>query len=538
MEDNNYRNNFENFLRESIDDFKMIPSRKIWHSIYNNMHPDRKWPSITVCLLILVSILYLGVSNNNSLSKAARIANEQNASLLSNNSSNITSLKELPNNIKKEGGAQQLAANNNPTSIPTNTGSTITNDLINTPAVETSIATLPLNNLEKGNEVSITTLSQKNKLTRINPSYTDENIAGSIATISSDENRKNSKVIPTTNATVTTNTSLINETDVNQLSKTNTAVTNEPTLITVQSIDDKKSIGATNTIVAVNESTNKDANKSTENNTLKELKKENKTLSAVSNVENKVSSKQAFMSKFKENASISYYITPSIGFRNLHTVRDIKNYNAAYSSFAANNAVVSNSVATSRDEKALNLEVGASMNYRLTKAVRLKTGLQVNYTNYISKVNDLGHPIQASLAVNNQQDINRSSQFTTSEGSTHLNRSTLQIAVPIGTDIKIIGNDKFKWYVGASFQPTYVISGSAYVMSIDGKNYISEKPLLRKLNFNTALETYLSIKTSNGIIFNVGPQVRYQLLSTYKKNYNYSEKLYNVGVKIGVTTSF
>lgn len=535
MEDNNYRNNFENFLRESIDDFKMIPSRKIWHSIYNNMHPDRKWPSITVCLLILVSILYLGVSNNNSLSKAARIANEQNASLLSNNSSNITSLKELPNNIKKEGGSQQLAANNNPTSIPTNTGSTITNDLINTPAVETYTATLPQNNLEKTKEESIFEVAQKNKLTRTNPSYTDENIASTTATISSEEN---SKVIPTTNGTsVTTNTSVIYETDVNKLSEINTVVTNEPTLTTVQTIDDRKSIEPTTTIVAVNESTNKDANKSTENNTLKELNKENKTLSAV-NVENKVSSKQAFMSKFKENASISYYITPSIGFRNLHTVRDIKNYNAAYSSFTSNNAVVTNAVATSRDEKALNLEVGASMNYKLTKAVRLKTGLQVNYTNYISKVNDLGHPIQASLAVNNQQDINRSSQYTTSEGSTHLNRSTLQIAVPIGTDIKIIGNDKFKWYLGASFQPTYVISGSAYVMSIDGKNYISEKPLLRKLNFNTALETYLSFKTSNGIIFNVGPQVRYQLLSTYKKNYNYSEKLYNVGVKIGVTTSF
>ncbi len=536
MEDTNYRNNFENFLRESIDDFKMIPSRKIWHSIYNNMHPDRKWPSITVCLLILVSILYLGVSNNNSLSKAARIANEQNASLLSNNNSNISTIRELPNNIKKEGGVQQLTANNNPTTNPTNTGSTITNALINTPAVETYTASLPITNLEKTKEEFIFEVAQKNKLTRINPSFTDGNIASSTATISSEEN---SKVIPTTNSiSITTNTSVIYETDVNQLSKANTAVTNEPTRTIVQSNEDQKSIEPINTIVAVNESTNKDANKPTENNTSKELKKENKTLSAVSNVENKVSSKQAFISKFKENASISYYITPSIGYRNVHTIRDIKNNNIAYSSFAANNTLVSNSVVTPRDEKALNLEVGASMNYKITKAVRLKTGLQVNYTNYVSKVNDLGHPIQASLAVNNQQDVNRSSQYTTSVGSTNLNRSTLQIAVPIGADFKIIGNDKLKWYIGAGFQPTYVISGSAYVMSIDGKNYISEKPLLRKINFNTSLETYLSFKTSNGIIFNVGPQVRYQLLSTYKNNYNYSEKLYNVGVKIGVTTSF
>ena len=72
MEDKNYNNDFEQFLRNSIEDFKMIPSRKIWYGIYNNMHPDRKWPSIAVCLIILSIIMFVGVANNNSISSSSR----------------------------------------------------------------------------------------------------------------------------------------------------------------------------------------------------------------------------------------------------------------------------------------------------------------------------------------------------------------------------------------------------------------------------------------------------------------------------------
>ncbi len=47
-------------------------------------------------------------------------------------------------------------------------------------------------------------------------------------------------------------------------------------------------------------------------------------------------------------------------------------------------------------------------------------------------------------------------------------------------------------------------------------------------------ETFVSFKTPSGVDITVGPQVRYQLLSTYNKEYTYTEKLYNLGLKIGV----
>src|SRR6218665_2908111 len=72
MENEFYRDEFEQMLKDTTDDFKMYPSRKIWHSIYNDLHPDRKWPSLAVCLLLLTGILYLGVTNNNAINTSGK----------------------------------------------------------------------------------------------------------------------------------------------------------------------------------------------------------------------------------------------------------------------------------------------------------------------------------------------------------------------------------------------------------------------------------------------------------------------------------
>jgi hypothetical protein len=119
-----------------------------------------------------------------------------------------------------------------------------------------------------------------------------------------------------------------------------------------------------------------------------------------------------------------------------------------------------------------------------------------------------------------------------------LNKTTWQVALPIGFDIKLAGTDKLKWYIGATAQPTYVFGGSAFVLSSDASHYISENALMRKLNLNAAVETFVSFKPSAAVTLHVGPQFRYQVFSTYKNAYNYSEKLYNVGVKVGIATNF
>ena len=130
MEENNYRNEFELFLKESADEFKMVPSRKVWYSLYNNLHPDRKWPSMAVCLLILTAVLYLGIANNNSLSNAAKKVSSENFYNLLNEKNidnKITfSSKDYINPTNRK--QQKFSLTGNHTDNPEFTKNSISND--------------------------------------------------------------------------------------------------------------------------------------------------------------------------------------------------------------------------------------------------------------------------------------------------------------------------------------------------------------------------------------------------------------------------
>lgn len=56
-----YEEGFEKYLKEQADQFKIEPSKKAWHGIYNNFHPGRRWPSAATGLMI---ILLLTLTNN------------------------------------------------------------------------------------------------------------------------------------------------------------------------------------------------------------------------------------------------------------------------------------------------------------------------------------------------------------------------------------------------------------------------------------------------------------------------------------------
>ena len=122
--------------------------------------------------------------------------------------------------------------------------------------------------------------------------------------------------------------------------------------------------------------------------------------------------------------------------------------------------------------------------------------------------------------------------------SKKLNNNSYQVSLPIGADIKLTGKNNLKWYLGATIQPTYIAGGNAYLISSDLKNYITDNSLMRNWNLNAGIETFISYKTKAGITINAGPQFRYQLFSTYSNQYTYDEKLYNIGLKIGITTRF
>ncbi len=192
----------------------------------------------------------------------------------------------------------------------------------------------------------------------------------------------------------------------------------------------------------------------------------------------------------------------------------------------------------------LGAEAGLDIIYSLAKNLRVKAGIQINYTNYALIAEETNHPALTTLTLTNPntgfpelRPAITTLVNTSGSDAVKLHNKTYQFSLPIGAALKLSGNNKLEWYAGATIQPTFIMGGKAYLLSSDRKNYVADASLIRKWNVNSGIETYLSYKFDN-FTLQAGPQVRYQLFSTYSTNYTVTEKLYNVGVKIGILKNF
>ena len=485
MENKNYRDIFESFLKESADSFLMVPSRKVWHSIYNDMHPDRKWPSMAVCLLILSAVMFIGVSNNNSLSSAARNASPLSyADLSKNNNAVHTDINTRDHSYATVPIRAAIAAGIDFTSL----NEVIPADADNNPGI--------IENEQPPLTASVTGIASNGisaaKNIYVPPSSagaeTEDSMSNEV-TLSPVKNKVAQKEIKTENTDLSFITAAADKNITDILS---TAAAKKPAPAKTQ-ISNSKSAAETDRSWA----------------------------------EDYVLKHKPQMNKFKSRSAVTYFVTPSYGYRHLATAAGTQ---SAIGGVSINDRL--------KDTRALNLEAGAVVQYNIANNFRIKGGVQVNYNNYVSDVTALGHTLQTSFAPTPQADLSAVSGYEVKPGPDRLNRSTVQVSIPVGADLRIAGRNKFKWYLGATVQPSYTIGGSGYVVSQDAKYYIRDKSMLRKLNLNTAVETFVSYKPAPGITLSAGPQVRYQVMSSYKQAYKYSEKLYNVGVKIGLTTGF
>ena len=481
MEQNNQNNEFEHFLKDSISDFIMIPQRKVWYGIYNHLHPEKKWPSIAVCFCILVSIMHLGISNNKNINNEIQQAKNKETS-----NQNLVATQLIKDNL--------IDIN---TYVKNNIKKII--EPISPIALHTSTYT--------AKQIPAATIDKSS----FSSSFIDKN--------NTESTTKNKLNIKTENAIATQNELLVN--NVESITKENIIT---PAIISSEiSTSSKKDILESLATVAKAEDKNDIVEKKTE------TKQDNGISSFLSLIK---------LPKHKKKNDISYYITPSIGFRRLLQKDNTKNVAATNSTFAAITSNYGTADANLEDNKAFNFEIGGTIDHKISKKVKLKAGLQINYTNYISKATTLDHPTQSTVAARYASTQYKSVDFSAIPGDVNLNKTTLQISIPLGISYTIMGNEKVKWDVAGTLQPSLIIAGNGYVLSADKKYYLTEKDLLNRFNISAGVESFLSIKTANGIHLNVGPQLRYQLLSTYKKNYNFTENLFNVGMKIGISTPF
>ena len=507
MEKDFYTDDFEQLLKDTTDDFRMYPSRKVWHSIYNDLHPARKWPSFAVCLLLITSILYVGIHNNNTINADAEnllfsaLSPVDNSDkdfthvVTSSTTEEISGVGEL--NSKKSATAQ---INKKQHSFVNNfSGSNIIPYKI--PAE--NIAGAPAN-IRVPEPASIIEEINETKIIPATIDPTNVNISIQPGNIYKNENDE--KVISAGNP----EHQLVNPSSANNPISGFPGLTDKANITSVSEAEKNKSIPVANT----------------------------RNAQEVMWIEDYAFHNKRNSNKWKTKLSTVVYFTPSIGYRSLH-----KNNN-----FEPVNALLIRSSATTVDaedaitqQAALNMEIGASLLADLNKNLKVKAGVQVSYNNYISYAQKLSHPTQTNVLLNDLNTGNTllvpfSTMYANKPGEnfTRLNNKTIQFSLPIGADYKLAGNENLKWYIGATIQPTYVAGGNAYLVSSDYKNYVDMPSMHRTWNMNVGFESFISYKTRSGSYINLGPQFRYQLMSTYSNRYTYTENLYNIGIKVGI----
>ena len=470
MEKKFYQDNFEQFLKETTDNFRMYPSKRVWHSIYNDLHPSRKWPSLAVCLLLISSVMYIGLTNKN------HIETKQPTVASSNLQANVVT---IPKTINTDISIKEKIEKSNKREMLTNLRSISPN------LSDQTRLSFPGNNNIENDELS-------------------ENISGNRSDKDLVENFITKGLIPDqSTAPVSENENLIS-----RLNENASGIAKNNELKKKPAITQKLSVNAD-----------------------KEW------------IEDYAFHNKPYSSKWKSRVTYQIYATPSIGYRKLTK-------NTSYSTVLAPSLVATPPVNTDYESAvshipAVNMELGGNILYSVSNKINLKLGVQFNYSNYNINAYDLKHPTMTTVMLN---DLNSGYPMLVSKPSTlanidavyntKLNSNTYQVSLPIGADVKILGNSDLKWFAGATIQPTYIAGGNAYLISSDLKNYVDGNSMLRSWNLNAGVETFVSYKTKSGIILNAGPQFRYQMLSTLTKEYTYDEKLYNLGIKIGVITKF
>jgi len=453
MEREFYTDDFENLLKENADQFKLSPSKKVWHGIYNDLHPGRRWPSAVMSLIFIFSLVIVGHLNTQQ-SQRNYFTNLQKAESQKNtrqeNKSDKVSQKSIAIQTNKTVPSQSNKADEKLTGALASKNSKLS-------------STVKLTEEEKSFESTITT-DEKNENIIINNK------------ISYPEN------------SINLTQSELPEQDVAKITLTSANIISP---------------------AAINDEFEKN-NEPVDQNTL--LNPESKTTHVP-------------VLKVRRNSKVhwTYYLSPAVSHR---TYSEQGNY--ANANF--------NNKLTQRPSAGL--EAGVMMKYSLTKKLKFTSGFQTNYSAYTIQANNI-HPVMATLFLNDRQNIpyiiSSISFYGNGPGTAHLNlhNYSLQVSLPVGLEYNIAGDNDVQLNVAGSFQPLFVVANRAYMPSTDHRNYITQASLTRKWNMSTNVGTFVSFN-SNKFNWQIGPQVHYQLFSSYSTDYQLREHFIDYGVRVGI----
>jgi cytoskeletal protein RodZ len=188
----------------------------------------------------------------------------------------------------------------------------------------------------------------------------------------------------------------------------------------------------------------------------------------------------------------------------------------------------------------LGYDVGGNILYRITRNISLKAGLAFSFSRYYIKTYNSNSP-QASSTLNSYLGYIADSLLNYNSGGSGINKNPqhyqnryYQLSLPVGFEMKVAGKGKIQLHLGATIQPSYLLNTDSYVLSEDYNSYIKDPQAFRRWNLNVGGEAYISYAVGK-IRWELGPQVKYQLFSTYKNSSPLQENMLNYGIRIGIS---
>lgn len=236
------------------------------------------------------------------------------------------------------------------------------------------------------------------------------------------------------------------------------------------------------------------------------------------------------------NWSFQLYASPIVSYRRLADLSGSRKYAPVTANYSGDiNDLV-------HHKPALGFELGTKIQYRISNNLFVYAGAQLNYSRYYIDAYRFHPDLANASALSNSRmaDMPDSlADYTSARSFTgytpeQLQNQYFQVSVPIGAELKLLGNNRLQLSIAGSLQPTYLISSTSYLISSDYKNYIQNADLSRKFNLHTNVEAFVSYKLG-GLKWQLGPQFRYQVFSSYSSQYPIHEYLTEFGIKLGIT---
>jgi len=492
--------NFEQSLKEQADDLIMIPTKRVWNGIYNNLHPGSKWPSAAMGFLFLFTFLGIGHLNNNRHAATVSMAevNSDESSLPFEE----TSSAKMPSNF--QGNLEEKSLSKS--------------------AVNTNIKSgARVNRLSKSNENSTGSF---NKIAKVVPLYARSGKTNEPQTNNFQRKFDNGKEASEIILQKTTDEKVKSEENI------------EGSNLEIKARVVANSLSIESPEFSLQEFEGLDilsANKELEaNNVGIDLQENQIALAEINKIE--AQTQKPITKKRKESVKWSLYLTP--GFSNASFVNQIPqspNSNAS-SLILRRNQQPYGMIRNSR----FGYEIGTEMSYVLWKKLQLISGLNFSNSGYRVVSNQV-HPTLAKLnLLQEPSGMIYTQNYIThygngqSQNQVSLPNYRVQISVPIGLKQALLENDKIRIDLASSIEPSYILKSQAFLISSDGRYYVEDPDLLRKMNLSGKFGTYITFK-SQRIKWQLGPTLRYQLLSTYQKKYPVKEHLFDYGIRIGIS---